>query len=643
MTEELYYKNIAALAGKNQKLFEKMAILKNTKKFDVILSADDPVNINIVEAKTKKKMFQNPVDETLKRLSEFEAYLRYPLLAFYGFGNGVFLKAVLQNKIHQKVIVIEPEIEILFICFHVLDFSEDILSGRLNIYLEEDADYPTIRWFIASSKLSQFLKTYDMQITAPYYASRQQEILYINKIFIEAILHYIRSHGNDAEDSLVGIDHFWKNMPRMLSNPPFKQLLTKRNSDVAIIVSTGPSLTKQLPLLKEIKDFVTIISVDASLPILEKWDIKPDLVTSMERVEATAKFFKNTSKKFQKDITIVSSALQHKEIYKNIKDGQLVVPMRPFGYMQILGIDEFGYIGIGLSAANMAFELAFLMDFDAVIFIGQDLAYGDDGKSHAKEHIFGENEVSLKDEDIYMPAYGGKGLARTNEIWKLFHGFFVTAISDAKDYIIAYNCTEGGIRIDGTVEMPFCEAVDKLVKKDKKKGKILLEKPSSQEYEKYIAHAKKNMTAMLKYAKAAKKSVEKLFLDVAYTCEELEKQNKQNELEKIDFKKIKRLLSRIDRLKETSATETFRQLFWDTVQSYILSQELDLAVVAVKPFRTDMEQKARMIEFLFGHKPWLFMLAGGMDAVISAIERNKEMIFKEAAEAKKRTKKAKEA
>ncbi len=639
MNSDIYYKNLNALKTVNPTLFYKLSRLSENTKYDVTISNKDPLDINIIERSTKTKMYFNPVEDTLKQISNFEDYLRYPFLAFYGFGNGVFLKAILQNEVHQKIVVIEPELEILFIALHFMDFSEAIQNERVVIFLEEDANYPAIRWFIGTNKFGQFLKTYQMHIMSPYYNKYQGNIIQINKIFIEAILHFIKSHGNDATDSLVGIDHFWQNIPRMLKNPSFHQLLTKKNAPVAIIVATGPSLTKQLPLLKEIQEHVTIISVDASMPILEKWGIKPDIVTSLERVKETAKFFKDTTKKFQKDVVFLSSALQHKEIYKSIRDGQLVIAMRPFGYMQILGIDEYGYIGIGMSSANMAFELAFLMDYKSVIFIGQDLAYADDGKSHAQGHVYGEDEVEIKEEDSFITAYGGHGLVRTNDIWKMFLGFFVTAINDAKDYLVAYNCTEGGARIDGTVEMPFKEAVEKLVDRNFYKKRIVLEKPSEAMYKKYIRHAKKNMTAMLKYGKGAKKSIEKLFLDVTKECEKLEKLNKAGKLEKINFEKIKKLLERIDVLKEISATETFRRMFWDTTQSYILSQELDLAFIAVKPSKTELEQKAKMIEFLFAHKAWLFMLAGGVDAVLVAIEKNKDLIDKEVEALKLKTKK----
>lgn len=635
MNIDIYYKNLSALEKINPRLHYRLSNVKENVKYDVTVSNKDTLDVNIVEIATKKKIYQKPVEEITKQITDFEPFYRYPFLAFFGFGNGLFLKATLQRETHQKIIVIEPELEIVFIAMHFLDFSEDLASGRLKVFLTEDADYPTIREYIGLNQIGQFLKTYTLHINGSYYGKYQMEILKVNKTFTDSILHFIRSHGNDAIDSIVGLDHFWNNIPRMLKNPCFAELAQKQNTNVAIIVSTGPSLTKQLPLLKEIQESVTIISVDASMPILEKWGIKPDIVTSIERVQETAKFFEKTSAEFQKDIIFLSSALQHEKIYENIKDGQTVIAMRPFGYMNILGLDDYGYLGIGMSSANLAYELAFLMNYDHVVFIGQDLAYGNDGKSHAQNHVYGEDEVEQKDDDSFITAYGGHGVVRTTDIWRMFLGFFVSAIADSKDYTIAYNCTEGGARIDGTLEVGFDEAVRILVDREFKKERIVLTPSNDEKYSVLINHANKSLSELLKYAKKAKKRVEKLFLDVAMTCDELERLNRENKLEEVNFKKIKKLLGGIDETKEMLTEDTFRRLFWDIVQSYIMSQELDLASIAVKPSKTKEELDIKMVEFLFGHKPWLFMLAGGMEAVITTMEKHKKQIGEEAKRYKK--------
>jgi len=631
MNIDIYYKNLTAIQKTNPHLHYKLSNVEENVKYDVSVSNIDALDVNIIEKISKIKMYQKPLEEVARQITDFESFYRYPFLVFYGFGNGLFLKATLQRETHQNIIVIEPEIEILFIALHFLDFSDDIESRRLVLFLTEEIEYPMIREYVGINKIGQFLKTYTLNIMNSYYGSKYRgSIVKINKIFTEAILHFIRSHGNDATDSLIGLDHFLKNIPRMVSNPSFFQLTTKKNAHVAVIVSTGPSLTKQLPLLKEIQNNVTIISVDASMPILEQWDIKPDIVTSLERVEATAKFFEKTSVEFQKDIVFVSSALQHEKIYENIKAGQLVIPMRPFGQMTMFGLDNHGYIGIGMSSANMAFELAFLMNYNHVIFIGQDLSYGKDGNSHAMDHVYGEDEVKGNEGDSYVTAYGGDGVVRTNNIWKLFLGFIVSAISDTKDYTIAYNCTEGGARIDGAIEVSFEEAIKALVSKSFIKNKIELLNPTNEEKAELLFQAKEGLAYFLSYAKKMKKRVEKLFLETIKMCEELEKLNNENKLEKVNFKKITSILTKIDGLKETLAQQEYRRLFWDTVQSYIMSQELDLAAISVKPSKTKDAQNAKMVEFLFGHKFWLFMLAAGMDGVIQAMEKNKKAIYREA-------------
>ena len=413
MDATVYYNNLNAISKHNHELFLKLSKITENTNFDVSISQDDPLKINIYDKDSKMWMFKDPINETHRLISGFEDFQKYPLLFFFGFGNGVFLKAILSNKTHERIYIIEPKLEILFIALHFLDFSEDIESKRIRIFLAEDFTYNTIRSLVGNDGVAAYLKTYTLNSTSAYYSKYTNLMVSVNKIIIDAILHFIKSHGNCASDSLLGIDHFLKNIPLMLKNYPFVDVAQRKNSEVAVIVSTGPSLTKQLPLLKEIQKNVTIICVDASMPILEKWGIKPDIVTSLERIEDTALFFEKTSKEFQDGVVFLSSALQHEKIYQNIKGGYLTIVMRPFGYMEIFGLHGYGYIGIGMSAANMAHELAYIMNYSDVILIGQDLAYGDDGLSHAKDHVYGEDEVKGYKTDTYVTKWGGNGKVKT--------------------------------------------------------------------------------------------------------------------------------------------------------------------------------------------------------------------------------------
>ena len=630
MDATVYYNNLNAISKHNHELFLKLSKITENTNFDVSISQDDPLKINIYDKDSKMWMFKDPINETHRLISGFEDFQKYPLLFFFGFGNGVFLKAILSNKTHERIYIIEPKLEILFIALHFLDFSEDIESKRIRIFLAEDFTYNTIRSLVGNDGVAAYLKTYTLNSTSAYYSKYTNLMVSVNKIIIDAILHFIKSHGNCASDSLLGIDHFLKNIPLMLKNYPFVDVAQRKNSEVAVIVSTGPSLTKQLPLLKEIQKNVTIICVDASMPILEKWGIKPDIVTSLERIEDTALFFEKTSKEFQDGVVFLSSALQHEKIYQNIKGGYLTIAMRPFGYMEIFGLHGYGYIGIGMSAANMAHELAYIMNYSDVILIGQDLAYGDDGLSHAKDHVYGEDEVKGYKTDTYVTKWGGNGKVKTNEVWTMFRGFFVTGIEQSKHQMTTYNCTEGGARIEGSVEMPFEFAITKLIDRSYKKPIIVPQKPDDSTINDLISYTYAQYTKLLDTAKKRKRNVERLFLKVAAFCEEIEELNLKHHADKVNIKKLKKLLYEIDSIKEWQLSLEFRGLFWDLVQSFIVSQELEIAKISVRYTKTEAEQNAKMVEFLFAHKPWLFTLAGGMDSMIEVMKKRKKEIQKAA-------------
>lgn len=624
MNIQIYEKNLSAIRLIDPYLAAKLSSVNENSRFEVFIGKNDPLDVNLYDTKEQKALYDKPIEDTVKKLDELSEFNRFPLMFFFGLGNGVILKALLQNEALTTLIVIEPQMEIIFIALHMMDFSNEILTRRLYILPSEDFDFYCIRSLISRGGFGVYLKLYRLHPMLKWYEDTyHEEMRRVNKIVSEAILHFIKSHGNDSIDALVGIEHFIQNLPRMVENPSLAQLKTKRNAEVAVLVSTGPSLSKQLPLLKQIQQHVTIISVDASMPILELNDIKPDIVCSMERIELTAKFFERTSKEFQDEIVFALSALQHDKIFENVKAGTKCVMMRPFGYMQHFGFHDYGYVGIGLSAANMAFEVAYQLGFRLLVLIGQDLAYAQDGRSHAANHTFSETEVKYKETDSFVTAYGGEGKIRTTDIWRLFMGFFVSNIQEVRDEMITVNATEGGARIDGAVEMPFAEVVENFVDKNHIKARIKLDMPDKETIESNIEKAKEHIEKILEYAAEKKRAIEELFLDVAEECKKLEELNDRGHLDSIDFKHIDELRARIDEIKELLSDKKFHSLFWDTVQSFIINQELEIAVIVTKAASTQLEMRAKVIEYLFAHKNWLFMLAGGIDAQITVFERAK--------------------
>lgn len=600
------------------------SVIKN-KRFEVFVD-NDPANINIIDTERNKPVYATrPVDESLQKIQDFATQANYPYLYFFGLGNGIFYKMLLANTVHKRIVVIEPELEIMYIGLHFADFTKEIEDRRFSVVYVEDFNFVRASSYLRNRDSKIYSRLYDLNILLPFYADYQAEIVQINQIYIRAIEDAIISVGNDSKDALMGFEHHLKNLPFMLKTPTLIGMVKcAKNTETAVIVSTGPSLAKQLPLLKEIQEYVTILCIDASFPILCANGIKPDIVLSLERIPLTSEFYKAVPEEYFEGVIFELTSIVHEELLGSIKGGQIQMSMRPFGYTSYFGFEKWGYIGIGLSAANMAYEVAIYARFQNIIFIGQDLAYTEEGKTHSDGHIIDESKVEgqFLTSEVLIEKYGGGGVVKSTHVWRMFLNFFERDIADTPYDANVINATEGGARINGTKEIPFKEALASCVDQSKQKEPIQLEVPSQEDTDENIARAKTMVRGILTYSKEKKALIEQLFLDIAAELEAIEKLNKESKLEEIDFGKVLELVDRIDDIKDLFLEEKFVKLFVDAIQSYVISQELEIAKIQVKHTGDDpWLKKAKLLEWLYAHRQWLFWLAGGINAVMEIVMR----------------------
>ncbi|ENL6411134.1 motility associated factor glycosyltransferase family protein, partial [Campylobacter jejuni] len=454
--KELFNKNIEALS--NILLKESLKEIKSSK-FELILGKDN-LDINLKDTSDNTFLYENVIDELNSMLNTYnDKYLLYPVLYFYGFGNGILFKALLQNKNHQHIVVFEKDIEIIWIMFHILDFSNELQSARLMILQTSSLDIEFFSNFCSSKPFFQFSRIYFLELMSHYYERFHEDILGLNKKLAENFKNSIVSHGNDPLDALQGIEQFVYNLPSMITHPSYKELLSKRKgiSDTAIIVSTGPSLTKQLPLLKKYASKATIFCADSSYPILAKHGIKPDYVCMLERTEITAEFFNNDFGEFDKDVIFICAGVVHPKAIEYLKGRNLVITQKVLAFPYYINLKDFSYAAVGLSVAHTLSYLATYLSHKNIIFIGQDLAYAENGNSHPDDYQNSANYESQMYEHILTEAYGGKGEVKTHHVWLMFKQNLEQDIEKIQKYLDTkvYNCTEGGARIKGAIEKPF--------------------------------------------------------------------------------------------------------------------------------------------------------------------------------------------
>ncbi|WHN16213.1 motility associated factor glycosyltransferase family protein [Campylobacter jejuni] len=619
--KELFNKNIKALG--NILLKESLKEIKSSK-FELILGKDN-LDINLKDTSINNNgggynenlLYQNPIKELQAMLNTYnDKYLLYPVLYFYGFGNGILFKALLQNKNHQYIVVFEKDIEIIWVMFHVLDFSKELQSGKMMILHTSSLDIEFFPSFCSSKPFFQFSRIYFLELMSNYYERFHEDILELNKKLAETFKNSIVSHGNDPLDALQGIEQFVYNLPQMITHPSYKELLSKRKnlSDTAIIVSTGPSLTKQLPLLKKYANKATIFCADSSYPILAKHDIKPDYVCMLERTELTAEFFNHDFKDFDRDIIFICAGVVHPQAIEYLKSKILIITQKTLNFPHYINLENFSYAAVGLSVAHMLAYLAIYLNHKNIILIGQDLAYAKNGNSHPDDYQNSSNYESQMYEHILTKAYGGKGEIKTHDIWILFKNWFeqIMLPNTIKMGITTYNCTEGGARIEGTIEKPFLWACENLLHKDLDKPFEKLEPLSLNKQNEFLLKAYYKVYQSIKHCRDFSKILSNDFENIQSIYLSL---NEKEEYLNLAIEKIDEFKNKLEDIKQM-------QDLYEILGPLLTQFELNLARIYVLNPKTKEDAFNKSILWIKEHLEFMELVHGHIKAQENALIKN---------------------
>ncbi|EAJ8039393.1 motility associated factor glycosyltransferase family protein, partial [Campylobacter jejuni] len=521
---------------------------------------------------------------------------------------------LLQNKNHQHIVVFEKDIEIIWIMFHILDFSHELQSARLMVLNTNKLEIQDYNELCSSKPFFQFSRIYFLELMSHYYERFHEDILGLNKKLAENFKNSIVSHGNDPLDALQGIEQFVYNLPQMITHPSYKELLSKRKgiSDTAIIVSTGPSLTKQLPLLKKYANKATIFCADSSYPILAKHGIKPDYVCMLERTEITAEFFNNDFGEFDKDIVFVCSGVVHPKAIEYLKGRNrkyLIIP-RYLYFPIYIKLKYFDFLYNTPSVAHMSYFLSVLLNHKNIILIGQDLAYAENGNSHPDDYQNSANYESQMYEHILTEAYGGKKEIKTHEVWIFFKQILEAMI--IKYHITTYNCTEGGARIEGTIEKPFLWACENLLDKDLNKPFEKLEPLSLNKQNEFLLKAYYKVCKSIKHCRDFSKILSNDFEKIQSIYLSL---NEKEEYLNLAIEKIDEFKNKLEDIKQM-------QDLYEILQPLRTQFELNLARIYVLNPKTKEDAFNKSILWIKEHLEFMELVYGHIKAQENALIKN---------------------
>jgi len=259
-----------------------------------------------------------------------------------------------------------------------------------------------------------------------------------------------------------------------------------------VCVAAGPSLSKNIDYLYEIKEDVYIIAAASCLKPLLKKGIKPDLVTILDMQPAVIKYLEGIE---TKDLNIAIQLSSYHGIMDKI-DANFIIAFDTMGSRQYLVeiVNRLGFetltssiVGGGYTVAFMSIFIAKSMGASEIILLGQDLAMGE--TSHIEgatftskteiETINGVKCFKVPSHKIgeyrYLQVIEHKGFfddttVLTTPQFDVYRKFIEKNIKDY-NMLNIINCTEGGVYIEGTEHITLSDAYQKYICNNKLKKK----------------------------------------------------------------------------------------------------------------------------------------------------------------------------
>ncbi|RLB20849.1 MAG: hypothetical protein DRG73_09510, partial [Deltaproteobacteria bacterium] len=455
--------NMEVLEKRYPELARKVRETKDNPNYRLIQAKNGRPNVLIKKDFNFLMLYDNEDPREYCRQYLKSLNIKYaPIVSFMGLGLGyhldLFFKEYSKQLKTEEIIVFEENMSLFRLALELGDFRKIITHPNIHFFVgeEPEAAFPKLRTEILLSEKNRIVLRSVKIIPVPVCVLHGNEYyLRALKTVKDAARQIMITAGNDPFDSLVGLENMFKNLEDIISSPGLNLFHDRFKGKPSILVAAGPSLNKNMHLLKDLRDRALIISCDASFIPLMKHGIRPHLVTSLERTPGVALFYSGV-KDFQGTYFVACPVIMP-EVFSAFK-GEKIIAYRAFSHFDWLE-NEKGSLSTGISVANMAFKILEALGCDPVILVGQDLAYSEEGDTHVEGNIFGErSEGILQKPAIMLEGNDGRPV-RSERQWEIMKNTYEEDLEAYQGKCI--NATEGGVRIRGAEVMTLNEAIRK--------------------------------------------------------------------------------------------------------------------------------------------------------------------------------------
>jgi cytochrome c-type biogenesis protein CcmH/NrfG len=244
-----------------------------------------------------------------------------------------------------------------------------------------------------------------------------------------------------------------ENFPKVIQSAGVKHLQDVFKGRPAILVAAGPSLEKNVHLLREVEGRAVIIAVDTALRLLLPLGIKPDIVTTIDFNKKNFQKFENVP--IDQDVSLVyHPGGYHESItaFHGPKFTYSKAPTRVHAWLMEY-VEDKGQVPAGTTVAHLSFFLARYLGCDPIVMIGQDLAFPMN-KIHAGDLSLWD--INHNEMDVIEDIFGEPVGSMPSFKHAIYH--FEKAFQDTKAVVI--DATEAGAKKKGAHVMRLRDVID---------------------------------------------------------------------------------------------------------------------------------------------------------------------------------------
>ena len=410
-----------------------------------------------------------PADEGARLVADIDA-TRPCVYHVFGLGLGYHLETLFDRAGDEAVFcVYEPDLTLLRTALEHRDLSRLIDSRRVLFFTAADKGELFTR--LAPHATVTTLGTTDVT----HAASVRRHPAFHKQIqgWLAEFTSFARTNLNTAVmNGRRTLENVARNLHAYAATPGPGRLKDAYKGCPALVVSAGPSLRKNKHLIKSMVGRCVIIAVQTTLKPLLEIGVEPDFVTALDYHDICTRFFERLPPTLGTELVAEPKATA--AIF-SLHPGPLTLIGNEHAESMLreLKLDK-GQLPAGSTVAHLAYYLAEHLGCDPIIFVGQDLGFGD-GLYYAPGTSY---------EDVWRPEFGRfctvemknwEMIVRERPILRRIpdqqgrpmyteERLFTYLQQFERDFLRTptkiIDATEGGAAKRGTVVMPLAEAIE---------------------------------------------------------------------------------------------------------------------------------------------------------------------------------------